>query len=59
MGRKPTKIWVDQGSEFYTNFFKDFLKINKSKMYSTYNERKSVAAERFIRHWKARFLNTW
>ena len=37
MGRKPTKIWVDQGSEFYTNFFKDFLKINKSKMYSTYN----------------------
>ena len=50
MGRKPTKIWVDQGSEFYTNFFKDFLKINKSKMYSTYNERKSVAAEGFIRH---------
>ena len=27
-GRKPNKIWVDQGSEFYNNFFKDFLKIN-------------------------------
>ena len=27
-GRKPNKIWVDQGSEFYNNSFKDFLKIN-------------------------------
>ena len=24
--RKPNKIWVDQGSEFYNNSFKDFLK---------------------------------
>ena len=24
--RKPSKIWVDQGSEFYNNTFKDFLK---------------------------------
>ena len=48
-GRKPNKIWVDQDSEFYTNFFKDFLKINYIEMYSTYNEGKSVAAERFIR----------
>ena len=23
-GRKPNKIWVDQGSEFYNNFFKEF-----------------------------------
>ena len=22
--RKPNKIWVDQGSEFYNNTFKDF-----------------------------------
>ena len=27
-GRKPNKIWVDQGSEFYNESFKDFLKIN-------------------------------
>ena len=27
-GRKPNKIWVDQGSEFYDNSFKVFLKIN-------------------------------
>ena len=25
--RKPNKIWVDQGSEFYNNTFKDSLKI--------------------------------
>ena len=25
-GRKPNKIRVDQGSEFYNNYFKDFLK---------------------------------
>ena len=48
-GRKPNKIWVDQGSEFYNNSFKDFLKINNIEMYSTYNEGKYVVAERFIR----------
>ena len=48
-GRKPNKIWVDQGSELYNNSFKNFLKINEIKMYSIYNEGKSVVAERFIR----------
>ena len=33
--RKPNKIWVDQGSEFYNQSFKDFLKINNIEMYST------------------------
>ena len=47
--RKTNKIWVDQGSEFYNNSFKDFLKINNIEMYSTYSEGKSVVAERFIR----------
>ena len=48
-GRKPNKIWVDQVIESYNNSFKDFLKINNIEMYSTYNEGKSVVAERFIR----------
>ena len=48
-GKKPNKIWVDQGGEFYNNLFKRFLKINNIEMYSTYNEGKSVVAERFIR----------
>ena len=43
-GRKPNKIWVEQGSEFYKNSFKIFLKRNNIEMYSTYNEGKSVAA---------------
>ena len=48
-GRKPNKIWVDQGIEFYNNSFKDFLKINNIEIYSTYNEGKSAVAERLIR----------
>ena len=48
-GRKPNKIWVDQGSEFYNKSFKDFFKINNIEMYSTYNQGKSIVAERFIR----------
>ena len=47
--RKSNKIWVDQGSEFYNNTFKEFLKIYNIEMYSTYDEEKSVVAERFIR----------
>ena len=48
-GRKPNKIWFDQGNEFYNNSFKDFLKMNNIQMYSAYNEGKSVVAKRFIR----------
>ena len=47
--RKPNKIWVDKGSEFYNNSFKKCLKDNDIEMYSTHNEGKSVVAERFIR----------
>ena len=54
-GRKPNKIWVDQGGQFYNNLFKRFLKINRIEMYSTHNEGKSVVPERFIRtnNWKS------
>ena len=48
-GRKPNKIWVDQGGEFNNKLFKRFLKINDIEMYSTCNEGKSVVAEKFIR----------
>ena len=47
--RKPNKIWVDQGGEFYNNVFKKWLSDNGIIMYSTYNEGESVIAERFIR----------
>ena len=47
--RKPNKIWVDTGSEFYTISFKQWLKNNDIEMYSANNEGKSVVAERFIK----------
>ena len=33
--RKPNKIWVDKGSEFYNDPFKKQLKDNDIDMYST------------------------
>ena len=47
--RKPNKIWVDKGSEFYTKSMKLWLEKNAVEMYSTHNEGKSVVTERFIR----------
>ena len=47
-GRKPNKIWVDQGGGFCNNVFKRFLKTSNIEMYSTYNEGKSVVAERLL-----------
>ena len=47
--RKPNKIWVDQGGEFYNHVFKIWLSSNDIIMYSTFNEGKSVVAEIFIR----------
>ena len=48
-GRKPNKILVDKGSEFYNNYFKKWLRDNDIEMYSIHNEGKSVFAERLIR----------
>ena len=47
--RKPNKIWVDKGSEFYNRSIKSWLEKDDIGMYSTHNEGKSVIAERFIR----------
>ena len=47
--RKPNKIWVDKGSKFYNRSMKLCLQDKDTEMYSIHNERKPVAAERFIR----------
>ena len=47
--RKPNKIWVDKGSEFYNNSFKKWLQDNDIFMYSTNDKGKSVVVERFIK----------
>ena len=46
--RKSYIIWVEKGSEFYNRSMKSYLQDNDIEMYSTYNEGKSVVAERFI-----------
>ena len=44
--RKPSKIWVNKGSEFYNSSVKKWLKDDDTEMYSIHNEGKSVAPER-------------
>ena len=51
--RKPNNLWVDQGREFYHKFMQEWLDNSDILMYSTYNEGKSVIAERFIKTLKA------
>ena len=53
---KPSKIWVNKGSEFYNRSIKSWLEKNNIEMYSTLW--KSVVAERFLRTLKTKiFLN--
>ena len=52
--RKPCRLWVDKGTEFYNKTFKKYLEESSIHMYSTHNERKAVVAERFNRT-----LKTW
>ena len=52
--KKPNKIWIDKGSEFYNAYFKKWLRDNDIVMYSAHNEGKSVVAERFIRTLKSK-----
>ena len=50
-GRKPNRVWVDKGKEFYNKHVKDILDI-----YSTNNFEKSSVAERFNRSLKERMF---
>ena len=45
---KPNKICVAKGSEFCSRSMKSWLQDNDIEMYSTQNERKSVAADLLI-----------
>ena len=47
--QKPSKIWVDKGSEFYNRSMKSWLQDNDIKKYSTHNEENSAISERFVR----------
>ena len=52
--RKPNKIWVDKGSEFYNSYFKKWLKDNDIEMHSIHSEEKFVVAEWVIRTLKTK-----
>ena len=41
-------MWVDKSSKFYNRTIKSWLQDNDTKMFSTHNEVKSVAAKRFF-----------
>ena len=45
--RKPEKMWVDKGKEFYSKDVKDLI-----ELYSTENEEKSSIVERWVRTMK-------
>ena len=45
---KRYKISIDKGSELYNRLMKSFMQNNAIETYSTHNEGKSVAAERFF-----------
>ena len=55
--RKPNKIWVDKGGEFYNRSIKSWFEKIDIEMYSAHNEGKSVVAERFIRTIKNKIFN--
>ena len=56
--RKPNKLWVDQGREFYNKLVQEWLDNNDTLMYSTHNEGKLVIVERFIKTLKSKIYKT-
>ena len=54
LNKKPNKIWVGKGCEFYNSSVKEWLKNNNIEMYQIHNEENSVVDERFIRTLKTK-----
>jgi hypothetical protein len=53
-GRKPEKIWVDQGTEFYTQQMTRYLAANNIVRYSTFGQHKACMVERLNRTLKTK-----
>ena len=53
--RKPNKIWLDKGSEFYNSSMNVFIEY--IYMYSTHNDGKSVVVERFFELQRTKFIS--
>ena len=52
--RKPNKLWIYQGREFYNSPMQKWLDGNDILMYSTNNIDKLVLAQRFIKALKGK-----
>ena len=57
--RKPNKLCVNQGREFYNKFMQEWLDNNDILMYSKHNEGKSVIDERFIKTLTSKIYKKW
>ena len=52
--RKPNKIWVDKGSEFYNRSMKSWLEKTDMEIIQHIMKENLVVAERFIRSLKTK-----
>ena len=60
-GKTPSKLWADNGKEYYNSVVKKLLTNNDVELYSTFNEEKSSIVERFNRtflHWLFIYFDT-
>ena len=48
-GRRPNKIWVDNGSEVYNRSMKSWLEDDSIEIYSAHKEGKSIVIERSVK----------
>ena len=48
-GRKPSKLWSDNGGEFVNRYFERMLKTHNIERYSVESELKAISIERFNR----------
>ena len=45
---KPSKLWADKSSEFFSSSIKSWLRRSNIEIYSTHNEIKLAVVERYI-----------
>ena len=50
--RKPNKIWVDEASGLYENYFKKWLKDNKIKCIQHTMQENLLLLKDVLEHWK-------
>ena len=54
--RKPSRLWVDRGGEFYNRTLDLWIEDNGIERYSTYNEEKAMVVRRYNRTLKTTVL---